>query len=102
MAAFTCFVVVIVILAVGQSQNFNFESKNNDYVAIPENVVQPTEPIISFGETEIKKISVPNKEKSEPNETLCPVTQLETRGPVNLYIHGAFATTNKGILQSFH
>ena len=82
MAIVVFFIVTIVIIAECQSQD------NNDYVSTKETVIEPTE---------VVETSVPKKETSvKNNDTNCPVTQMETNGPVNLYIYGAFATTNKG------
>ena len=82
MATVAFFIVTIIIIAECQSQD------NNDYVSTKETVIEPTE---------VVETSVPKKETIvKNNDTNCPVTQMETNGPVNLYIHGAFATTNKG------
>lgn len=100
MTAILFFVIVIVILAVCQSQNSEFVPQTRDFDNNSiETVTKPTEEsIISFGGL-ISKETIqkpPEVTVSTPNETVCPVTKLETKGPVNLYIHGAFATTNKG------
>ena len=82
------FIVTIVIIAVCQSHDSNIGPNNNDYVSTKETVIEPTE---------VVETSVPKKETIvKNNDTNCPVTQMETNGPINLYIHGAFATTNKG------
>ncbi|CAG2203264.1 unnamed protein product [Mytilus edulis] len=102
MTAILFFVTVIVILAVCQSQNSEFVPQTRDFDNNSiETVTKPTEEsIISFGGL-ISKETIqkpPEVTVSTPNETVCPVTKLETKGPVNLYIHGAFATTNKDLL----
>lgn len=99
MAAVLLFVTVLVILSVCQSQNSGFIPKKPDIdYNSKETITKSTESIISFGGmTQKEKISEPQNETvTTPNGTACPITQLETKGPVNLYIHGAFATTNKG------
>lgn len=82
MATVAFFIVTIVIIAECQSQD------NNDYVSTKETIIEPTEVV----ETSVHKKETIVKN----NDTNCPVTQMKTNGPVNLYIHGAFATTNKG------
>ncbi|VDI84290.1 Hypothetical predicted protein [Mytilus galloprovincialis] len=101
MAAVLLFVTVLVILSVCQSQNSGFIPKKPDIdYNSKETITKSTESIISFGGmTQKEKISEPQNETvTTPNGTACPITQLETKGPVNLYIHGAFATTNKDLL----
>ncbi|XP_071137584.1 complement C1q-like protein 3 [Mytilus edulis] len=95
MTAILFFVTVIVILSVCQSQNSEFVPQTRDFDNNSiETVTKPTEEsIISFGGL-ISKETI----QKPPEVTVCPVTKLETKGPVNLYIHGAFATTNEDLL----
>lgn len=85
-------VILIIVVIKCESQNLNFEKqtdpdKQETGPAHPETLISFLPPL-----TETNSSENPDRK----TDTVCPVTQMETKGPINLYIHGAFATTNKG------